>query len=204
VKKAVLFLSAFLASGSSFAQGTLIFKTLGVQNAAGTGTYNVPLFQCSGPFGGGNSTAPAGLLPGGVTVGLFTPGSTAPFATGVLGTTPATGPYIVTPPSQTVAIPGAAPGTTPTIFIRAWQGSSFAEALQSGGQFREWQYTTKPLGGDPGGGALPITPPTLTGWGAETGTGYELNCIPEPSSVALSVLGFGGLAFGRTRFRKRI
>jgi len=209
MKKALLAIAAVVVSGSAFAQGTLIFKTLGVQNSAGTGTYNVPLFASNGDnvtagvsVANENSTAPAGTLPGTVTLGLFVAGSTTPFATGILGTAAATGPYVVTPPSQTVAVPGAAPGTSPTIFIRAWQGSQGFDAakLTQNSNWREWQYTTKPLGGDPGGGALPITPPTLTGWGAETGTGYELNMtVPEPTTLALGVLGVGALVLARRR-----
>jgi hypothetical protein len=210
MKKALIALAAVAVSGSVYAQGTLIFKTLGIQNAAGTGTYNVPLFANDGNnvqngISVGDvppdTAAPAGTLPGGVTVGLFAPGASTPFATGILGTSAATGPFVVTPASQTVAVPGSAPGTTPTITIRAWQGTSFAAAQGANGQsWGQWTLTTKPLGGDPGGGALPITPPTLTGWGPENGTGFELNStVPEPTTIALSVLGVGALVLARRR-----
>jgi hypothetical protein len=144
--------------------------------------------------------AGAGTLAGGATVGLFAPGATTPFATGVLGTSAQTGAFVVTPASQTVAVPGSGPGTTPTITIRAWQGTDFASAQSGGKSWGEWTLTTKPLGGDPGGGALPITPPTLTGWGPENGTGFELNAtVPEPTTIALGVLGVGALVLARRR-----
>jgi len=210
MKKALLAVAAMVVSSSVYAQGTLIFKTLGVQNAAGTGTYNVPLFANDGNnlIGStyvGNTPPEAGLpgagtLAGGVTIGLFAPNGLTPFATSVLGTTAAQSPYAVTPASQTVAVPGSAPGTTPTITIRAWQGTSFAQAQAGGLNWGEWTVTTKQLGGDPGGGALPITPPTLTGWGAENGTGFELNqTVPEPTTVAFAVLGVGALVLARRR-----
>jgi len=206
MKKALLAIAAVVVSGSAFAQGTLIFKTLGVQNSAGTGTYNVPLFANDGNNNGvGNVPPEAGLpgaggLAGGVTIGLFAPGGLTPFATSILGTTAAQSPYAVNPASQTVAVPGSAPGTTPTITIRAWQGTSFVQAQSGGLNWGEWTLATKPLGGDPGGGALPITPPTLTGWGAENGSGFELNQnVPEPTTVAFAVLGVGALVLARRR-----
>jgi hypothetical protein len=204
MKKALLALAAIAVSGSALGQGTLIFKNLGVQKADGSGTYNVGIFENIHPGGGtghnpSDSTNGAGDLAGGVTVGLFTAGSSTPFATGILGTAANTSPFIVTPASQTVAVPGSAAGTTPTITIRAWQGSSFASAQGGAGQWGEWTVTTRPLGGDPGGGALPITPPTLTGWGPETGAGLELNAVPEPTTIAFGVLGIGALALMRRR-----
>jgi hypothetical protein len=208
MKKALITFGFALACLSSLGQGTLIFKTIGIQTSTGSGTYNVPLFANDGnnvqngfPMG---DVPPepglpgAGTVPGGVTVGLFAPGASTPFATGILGTTAQTSPFVVTPAAQTVAVPGSPPGSTPTIIIRAWQGPSFDNTFPL--QWGEWALTTKPLGGDPGGGALPITPPTLTGWGNENGAGFELNMpTPEPSTIALGVVGIGALVLARRR-----
>jgi hypothetical protein len=58
------------------------------------------------------------------------------------------------------------------------------------------QFVTRPLGGTPAGGGLPITPPGMTGWGPETGEGLEI--VPEPSTFALSIFGAAALClFGR-------
>jgi hypothetical protein len=168
MKKALLAIAAMAVSASVFAQsndGTLVFKNLGVQNAAGTGTYNVPLFANNGDAILGNSTTGGGSLQGGVTVGLFLSSNlNTPIATGFLGTgAAAQQPYIITPaPAQTISVPGQPPGT-------------------------------------PAGGGTPITPPSLTGWGSETGSGFELNIAPEPSTIALGVLGIGALVLARRR-----
>jgi hypothetical protein len=222
MKKALLAIAAMAVSASVFAQssdGTLVFKSLGVQNAAGTGTYNVPIFASNGDniqngvavgYTGnttqGNSAVGGGSLPSGVTIGLFLSSNLAsPIATGQLGTANAgVQPYIITPaPAQTISVPGQPPGATPSLTIRAWQtsdGSFAASQARNGGQWGEWVITSKPLGGTPAGGGTPITPPTLTGWGAETGTGFELNqTVPEPTTIALSVLGIGALVLARRR-----
>lgn len=208
MNKALIACTSILGAIPVFAQsssdGTIVFKSLGVQNAAGTGTYNVPLFSCS--MENPANSIGAGALPGGVTVGLFLSSNlTTPLATGQLGTANAAQQlYIITPaPSQTIFVTGQPPGSTPSLTIRAWTtaSGSFAGALTSvGGQWGEWVITSKPLGGTPaGGGGTPITPPTLTGWGSENGSGFELNCVPEPSTIALGVIGIGFLAF---RFRR--
>jgi len=206
MKKALLALAAVVASVSTFAaDGTLIFKTLGIQKIDGSGTYNVPLYMDpADPAAGGAANKGAGQLAGGVTVGLFTAGSAAAFATSILGTTAAQSPFAVNPASQTVSVPGSAPGTTPSITVRAWQGQSFAAASapQSGLESGEWVIgATKQLGGDPGGGALPITPPTLSGFGPESGAGLSLtyHTIPEPTTIALGVLGVGALLLRRRK-----
>jgi hypothetical protein len=215
MKKALLALTAIGLSASVFAQGTsdgtIVFKNIGVGNAAGTGTYNVPLFdnnkdnlQGSTYVGNANSAVGAGNS---ITVGLFLSSNlNTPLATGVLGTTAAQSPYIITPAaSQTVSVTGNAPGSTPSLTIRAWTTSagSFAAAQTTAdAQWGEWVITAKPLGGVPAGGGTPITPPSLTGWGSEAAPlGFELNrtAVPEPSTIALGVLGVGALVLARRR-----
>jgi hypothetical protein len=199
---AVLLTSTSVLSQSS-TDGTIIMKNAGVLTTSGT-AYNVPLYQ----FGHlGDATAGAGLLPGGVTVGLFTQNGTTPLATGLLGTAPNNAAFIFTPLQQTVTVTGSPPGSTPTFVIRAWQtafGAGLAgynAARNIGGAWGEWSFTTQPLGGTPPGGGLPITSPTFTGWGEPNGTGYTLPpLIPEPSTIALGVFGLAILAL---RLRQR-
>ena len=144
MKKALLVLATVMASASVFAQstgGTLNFKVLGIQKADGLGgTYNVPVYQSNGDnvingvaVANDNSTVGAGSLAGGVTLGLFTAGSSTPFFTSVYGASGTTTPYAVNPASQTVTVPGSTPGQTPTLTIRVWQGASFAAAQTTPG-----------------------------------------------------------------------
>jgi len=213
MKKALLALSAVALSASALAQGTtggtILFRTLQVQNAAGTANYNVPLYQSSGDnvqngvsVANENSTVGAGSAAGGITIGLFTSGSTTPFFTSTLGTSGTQTPYAVNPATATIAVPGTLPGQTVPLTIRAWSttaGSYAAAQTAVNAQWREWTFTTRPLGGDTGTGT-PTTPPTMTGWGPENGAGYELNMtVPEPSTIALGVLGIGAVALMRRR-----
>jgi hypothetical protein len=178
------------------------------------GSYNVPLYASNGDniqngvsVGNGNSTIGAGTLPGGgVTVGLFYQNNL--LGTAILGTTATASPFFVTPSTQELQIKDAAgnvapAGSTPVLTVRAWStahGSFAAAQTTVGAQWGEWVVTAKPLGGVPPTGGTPITPPSLTGWGNENGSGFELNQVaPEPSTIALAVLGVGALALARRR-----
>ena len=196
-------LIASTLAASAFAQatiGTIVFANRQIPTAAGDGTtYNVPLYAAD-IF---NSFEPAGQLPGGVTVGLFTAQSTTPFATAVLRTD-ANGMFIASVngggSSAPVDVPGSTAGQQVPLTVRAWttRDGSYAGAISNGGQWGEWTFTTKPLGGTPARGGLPITNPGMTGWGSENGAGYQLN-TPEPSTIALSILGIGAFALARRR-----
>jgi hypothetical protein len=206
MKKALFVLAAISMGASAFAQGTIVFANRNVGTASGTGggngngTYNIPIweFQKTG-------TGPAGLAAGGVTVGLFAPGAndaSTPLATTLLRTDalPSLNASFFATGSQTVTIPSSDAGTTPTLVVRAWQGAGpFAAARDAGRQYGDWSFTTRPLGGTPAGGGLPITPPGMTGWGPEDGTGLTLTVVPEPSTIALGALGLGALIALRRR-----
>jgi len=176
------------------------------------GSYNVPLYASNGDniqngvsIGNGNSTIGAGTLPGGgVTVGLFYQNNL--LGTAILGTTATASPFFVTPSTQELQIKDAAgnvapPGSTPVLTVRAWStanGSFAAAQTTPGGQWGEWTFTSPPISG---AGSPPSLPPTLTGWGNQTvSTGFELNqTVPEPSTIALGVLGVGALVLARRR-----
>ena len=204
MKKALLVLAAVAMGASAFAQGTIVFANRNIPiisggttgGGNGNGTYNVPIWEYQKPGNG------AGDLLGGVTVGLFAPGaaeSATPLATTLLRTD-ANSQFFATA-SQTVTIPGSDAGTTPTLIVRAWQGAGGYTAAKSSTdlQWNTWSFTSKPLGGTPASGGLPITPPSMTGWGPETGAGLELQLAPEPSTIALGALGLGALFLRRRK-----
>ena len=203
MKKALLAVAAVTMAASVYAQsstdGNVILQNFNIAvspgattgGSNGNGTYNTPIFQF------GNQTG-AGLLAGGAKLGLFITGQTTPLATAILGTAAGTSPYTATPFSQPVTITGSAPGTTPSLTIKVWQDTTktFDQALAAGLQTGSWTFNAPPLGGTPSGGT-PIQTPTLTGFGAIDGSGFHLT--PEPSTVALGVLGIGALFLRRRK-----
>jgi len=224
MKKALIVLAAVAACASTFAQSSssVIFRNRNiattdpnptlpsgatnpnyVPGGNGNGSYNVGIYADNGDQTANNSVTPAGTLPGGVTVGLFYQNNL--LGTAILGTTAASGAFFVTPTTQELQIKDAAgnvppPGSTPTLTVRAWttaSGSFAAAQTTPGGQFGEWTFTSPPISG---AGSPPSLPPTLTGWGNQlVSTGLELTTAPEPTTVALGVLGLGALVLARRR-----
>jgi hypothetical protein len=217
MKKALLALAAIAMAGSALAQGTIKIENNNTIKTDGSGTYRIPIWvdlnkdgvQQTATEVGIGTYAQANTL-GGATLGLFTAGSSTPFAQ-ALFRTDANGAFLgtVTGPGTvaagtTVTVPGALPGTRPTLTARAWTGGSFAAAQATPGAVSgEWTFQVgRPLGGDPGGGATPILPSGLAGLGDEAtsaGLGAFVTPVPEPSTIALGVLGVGALVLARRR-----
>jgi len=206
MKKALLILAAVSMGATAFAQGTvgnMIFanRNIPIASGAGTGggngngTYNVPILQPVPSVDG------AGVMPGGVTVGLYTATGATPLATTLLRSDTLANSRFFATASTVVDVPGTAPGDTPTMFVRAWQGAGgFAAAKNSPDlAWNEWSFTTKPLGGTPAGGGTPIPTPNMTNWGPEDGSGLHLVVAPEPSTLALGALGLGALLLRRRK-----
>jgi hypothetical protein len=189
MKKALFVLAVVAMGTAAFAQGTINFQNRNIPKAAGDGTtYNVPLFIF------GSSTVGAGTLPGGTKAALYKSdgagGLTQLAITSLRTDTPANAAFFQTPVTDIDT--GLPAGSTATFTIRAWDGASF----KAGTQFGEWTFTSKPLGG---AGSPPSTPPGPTGWGSETGSGFQLELVPEPSTIALGALGIGALLLRRRK-----
>jgi hypothetical protein len=200
MKKALMALASVLMAGSALAQGTIKLENNNTIKTDGSGTYKIPIWvdlngNGVGDPGEGIGTV-ANTLGTTATMGLYTAGSTTPFAT-ALFRSDANGAFLGNPSSQTVTVPNAAAGTFPSLTAKAWTGASLATALYSG----TWTWTvTRPLGGDPGGGATPILPSGLAGLGNETtSAGLLAPLVPEPSTIALGILGVGALFLRRRK-----
>jgi hypothetical protein len=174
-----------LTTLSTQAQGTITFWNSGIDSPSGGTTYDAPIsagYQWTGPLtlaSGPDYTV--GLFVGAGDAGTLVPGSQSTFLTG--------GGAGFFNPIFDLPIPGFAPGTTPTLTVRGWVTSfgSFAAARASGFSGESLSFTSKPLGGP---NANPPPPsfftPTMTGF-----TGLII--VPEPSTIALSVMGVSSL-----------
>jgi hypothetical protein len=102
------------------------------------------------------------------------------------------------------ALPGNFPASTPIVFqIRAWSfagGLSWTEALAAS-LLNPLEIA---LGTSPLGTTTPTPAPSPAGelWGTSPGAltgGFEIRPVPEPSSIALGLLGLGAIALFRRR-----
>jgi hypothetical protein len=183
MKKALLTLAALAMAASAYAQGTITYWNSGIDNATGGGTYDAPIFDVDGTTRLSGAAYTVGLYSNGTLV----PGSQQTFLTGA-------GAGFFNPVFDLV-IPGSAPGSTPTLEVRAWQTSagSFAAAQGGAGTYGSFSYTSPALGGvNPAPPPPSFFPPTMTGL-------QSFSLVPEPSTYALGMLGLGALAMMRRR-----
>ena len=188
-KTSIAVLSLLLISGTTtFGQGTLFFA-----NRLSASTFSV-VYEPDGttPLNAGYS---AQLFAN--TSGTFNPvGSVVTFRTGA-----GQGSWA----GITEAIPGAAPGTSVQLQVYAWfnnsQYASYAAALAAGvATGFSPVFTSAPLGGDPGGGGLPIPDPNIVGNANPLNNmqSFKLQ-VPEPSAISLGVLGVAALLLRRRK-----
>jgi len=178
MKKLLVTLTAVLVSVSTFAQGTIFFNN---RTSAG----DVRIFAPDGTSGAGTLgtvNAQLFLVPaGGGTEVALTPATT--FRSGAAAS------FFVNPVDVTV--PGVAAGTPATVIVRAWLGADYATALTSG---QSAPLTISGLGGvNPQTGAI-VPTPDLAGLQS-----FTLVTIPEPSTIALGVLGAAALLYRRRK-----
>src|SRR5688572_1003100 len=154
-----------LLEASTFGQGTILF------NNRVAGQVDAPFCRADGT-GFGAGTVAQLFLVSGATYTALSPATT--FRT----TSPAAAYYVVQP-NQPVIVPGVAAGEQATIVMRAWEGaigSSYDTALLK----TQTNPITITLGGVPAVGA-PIPDAVLVG--------LQGVCIPEPATLALTLLG---------------
>jgi len=209
MKRILIGLGTVVCAVSVFAQGQIAFNTrvlgtlvvpvyglqvgdstLGLQGQssagvpAGTATYTGPLLTGTGYtaqlFGGPLGTADGALQP-------MSPSTAFRTQAALLG-------FVVTP-ATAATLNGVAIGSSARIQLRAWDNR--------GGTVTSWDqiladptiahgyslaFDSQPLGGGP------TPPPNLIGL-----TSFNLFQVPEPSVVALGVLGIGALLVFRRR-----
>ena len=184
MKKLLVTLAAVLVSVSTFAQGTVNFNNritgqvdapvwapggTGTVGAGSLGTVNAQLFRVTGATGAETYTA----------IGQVTTFRAPTAANPLLAA------YIN--PIASMTVDGAAAGSSISVVLRAWQGASYDAASVKG----QSGAITISLGGD-----IPNQPPAtaalLTGL-----TAFEL--VPEPSTIALGILGAAALLYRRRK-----
>jgi len=193
MKKALIALAAIATSASALAQGTITFFNNNIINPQTGATYRAGIFQDNAPtvFGDpkGDSTIGAGA---GFTAGLFLASDlNTPIATTTFRTASAQEVFAIT---QDVQVPGAAPGSTAQLVVRAWEtaAGNYAASTHRG---ESPVFTSKPLGGtNPN-----PPPPSFFTPDMAPFAGFEMEVIPEPSTIALGALGIGALLLRRRK-----
>jgi len=194
MKKALITFVSMVATLSAMAQGTLNF-------ANGGAGVNAPVSDINGSplLSGAGFTAQLFAGTTGTAWDSLTGLATAPFATG------ASAGYFF---GGSAAVPGVAAGSSAAYQVRVWNSSTFATwalawaAYQAGNPTAHvgvsgWNGVGLPTStlasSNLGGGA--VTPPNLTQLSA-----FQLyQAVPEPSTIALGILGAAALLLRRRK-----
>ena len=173
MKKLIIALAALMVTAAAYGQGQVVFN-----NRVGTEVVARVLLP-DGTGAGAGFTAQLLGGPAGSTVDKLT----ALTPTTTFRTTSAAAQGYVNDPGP-VTVPGVAAGAQATLVMRAFNGADYASSLIRG--------QSLPITVGLGGGTLP--PANLTGL-----QGFTLEIIPEPSTIALGVLGAAVLLFRRRK-----
>jgi hypothetical protein len=169
MKKLIIALATIMVTAVAYGQGTVQLNNRIV------GTVDARILLPDGSGAGAGFTAQLWGGPQGGTLAPLTPSTdfrtSSANAMGYVNST-------------TVAVPGVGPAQTATLQLRAFDGADFGSSLVSG--------MSGTIDVALGGGALP--PAALAGL-----SGFTLTAIPEPSTIALGVLGLAALMLRRRK-----
>jgi len=179
MKKLLIALAAVMITAATYGQGQVVFAN------RVTGVFDAPVtVQGSDPLRGPGSgwTAQLNLVGAGGALQALTP--TATFRDAGTGAAAVADRYW---PQVAVDVPGVTPGGNATFRIRAWQTDkgSFDAATGFNGESLPFVVAV-------GGGTLP--PANLT-----TLQAFTVQIIPEPSVIALGLLGASALLLRRRK-----
>jgi hypothetical protein len=156
-----------LASFSSFAQGTVLFDNVGI---------NQPIYLFDGgPGAGTDPSARAALFMNGSII----PGSITTF----FSTTDPGAMYVS---AIVVGIPGVTPGSPANLQVGAWIGGPTFDEATARALSESFSVVT-------GGAGEPPTLPQEVNF-------RSFSIIPEPSTIALGLLGAGALLLRRRKY----
>lgn len=209
MKSPLLVLAAVVSGATAFAQGTITFFNNNLINPSTGLTYRAGIFRDNEPTNPsdgdlpgspGYSTVGAGA---GFSVGLFlasNPNVPLKYVNGQDAVTTfrtTTAPEVFATAGD-VIVPGVLPGTSANLLVRAWTTAAGGYNNPVGLTFwerGEAAFTSKPLGG------TNPNPPPPSFFTADMApfTGFEMDTVPEPSSIALSILGIRALLLRRRK-----
>lgn len=178
MKKTLIVLAAIFIAASSFAQGVVVF------NNRVTGLIDAPVMRGPANPGGAGEGVTAQLMLVGAGGALTPLIPTTTFRTTSVAATP----YVN---GVDVTVPGVEPGNAATLRMVAYQtaaGSFEAARNSTSFAFGQSNDITVTLGG----GTLP--PANLVGL-----QGFSMFVVPEPSTIALGILGAAALLFRRRK-----
>lgn len=173
-----------MATLSALAQGTVNFNNA-PSAVGGTGAR---IFDVDGTTALAGTAFLAQLYAGPTADSLAPIGATLTFRTG------AGAGFVDTAAGTARTIGSVAAGAVATIQVKAWEaasGATYEAALAAGGKTGFSNVITVTTGG---AGEPPSLPANLTGL-----TSFQLTIIPEPSTIALGLLGVGALLLRRRK-----
>ena len=191
MKKLRVILGAALVSASGLAQGTINFNNR-VTGQVDAPVYAAPLYGVTWPTVGAGPTINAQLyrVSGTGATRTYSPIGQATTFREPTAANPLLTAYVVS--ISSMIVDNAAPGSQLAVVMRVWHGTSYETAITRG-QSNLGEPITVTLGGDIPGAPTAV-PGNLIGL-----QGMTLFIIPEPSTLALAILGSAALLFRRRK-----